>query len=128
MESSSVSAARCPAVRPATVSDVVAVTRRAQHCDASVVPRRGTMAVMALAPTAAAWRVLARVVNARPDELPAVLLSITYFFSLLCGYYILRPLREEMGIAGGVENLPWVFTATFLAMLAVVPFFGWLTT
>ena len=73
-------------------------------------------------------RLLGRVVDARPDELRPLLLSVTYFFCLLCGYYILRPLREEMGIAGGVENLPWVFTATFAAMVAAVPVFGWITT
>ena len=37
---------------------------------------------------------------------------------------MLRPLRDEMGIAGGVRNLPWLFTATFFVMLAVVPVFG----
>ncbi len=67
---------------------------------------------------------LARVVTLRPGELPALLWSFAYFFALLCSYYILRPLREEMGIAGGVENLPWLFTGTFLAMLAAVPAFG----
>ena len=73
-------------------------------------------------------RAVARSVNARPEELRALLLSFAYFFSLLCGYYILRPLREEMGIAGGVQALHWVFTATFIAMLAAVPLFGWITT
>jgi AAA family ATP:ADP antiporter len=34
-------------------------------------------------------------------------------------------MRDEMGIAGGVEHLHWVFSATFLAMLAVTPAFGW---
>ncbi len=53
--------------------------------------------------------------------------SFTYFFALLCGYYIIRPMRDEMGIAGGVEHLQWMFSGTFLAMLAVVPLFGWLT-
>jgi AAA family ATP:ADP antiporter len=37
---------------------------------------------------------------------------------------VLRPLRDEMGIAGGVRNLQWLFTATFVAMLAAVPLFG----
>jgi AAA family ATP:ADP antiporter len=37
---------------------------------------------------------------------------------------VLRPLRDEMGIAGGVRNLPWLFTATFLTMLAAVPLYG----
>ncbi|TAL34518.1 MAG: MFS transporter [Spirochaetes bacterium] len=48
-----------------------------------------------------------------------------YHFSLLCGYYIIRPLRDEMGIAGGVEKLQWMFSGTFVVMLAAVPLFGW---
>ncbi len=67
-------------------------------------------------------------INARPGELPALLWSFTYFFFLLCSYYILRPIRDEMGIAGGVDNLQWLFLGTFLAMLAIVPVFGWLTS
>lgn len=53
--------------------------------------------------------------------------SFAYFFCLLCGYYILRPVRDEMGIQGGLENLPWLFTATFFAMLAALPIFGWVS-
>ena len=43
---------------------------------------------------------------------------------MLCAYYILRPLRDEMGVAAGVANLQWLFTATFFVMLAVTPAFG----
>lgn len=68
------------------------------------------------------------VLRLAPGEAGAVAWALTYFFSLLCGYYILRPIRDEMGIAGGVENLQWLFLGTFLAMLAVVPLFGWLTS
>ena len=60
----------------------------------------------------------------RPDEVRALVWSFAYFFCLLAGYYVLRPLRDEMGIAGGVRNLQWLFTATFLVMLAAVPLFG----
>ncbi|MGH8648509.1 MAG: hypothetical protein ACREUP_04265 [Burkholderiales bacterium] len=67
---------------------------------------------------------LARVVAVRPGEARALLWSFAYFFCLLAGYYVLRPLRDEMGIAGGVRNLPWLFTATFFVMLAVVPVYG----
>ena len=67
---------------------------------------------------------LARVVNVRPNEVRALLWSFAYFFCLLAGYYVLRPLRDEMGIAGGVRNLPWLFTATFFVMLTMVPVFG----
>ena len=70
-------------------------------------------------------RRLARVVAVRPGEVAALLWSFAYFFCLLAGYYVLRPLRDEMGIAGGVKNLQWMFTATFVVMLAAVPVFGW---
>ena len=69
-------------------------------------------------------RWLSRVVSVRPGEARALLWSFAYFFCLLAGYYVLRPLRDEMGIAGGVRNLQWLFTATFLVMLAAVPVFG----
>ncbi len=67
---------------------------------------------------------LERVVGVRPGEAAAALWSFGYFFCLLASYYVLRPVREEMGIAGGVERLPWLFTGTFLAMLAATPLFG----
>lgn len=69
-------------------------------------------------------RALAKAVAVRPAETRALLWSFGYFFCLLAGYYVLRPLRDEMGIAGGVKNLPWLFTATFFVMLAAVPVFG----
>ena len=69
-------------------------------------------------------RWLERVAVVRPGEMPALLWSFAYFFCLLAGYYVLRPLRDEMGIAGGVRNLQWLFTATFVVMLAAVPLFG----
>jgi AAA family ATP:ADP antiporter len=67
---------------------------------------------------------LARVVAVKPGETRALLWSFAYFFCLLAGYYVLRPVRDEMGLAGGIKNLPWLFTATFFVMLAVVPVYG----
>jgi AAA family ATP:ADP antiporter len=66
-------------------------------------------------------KLLRRLVDVKAEEVGALLWSFAYFFCLLCGYYILRPVRDAMGIAGGVKNLPWMFTATFAAMLAAVP-------
>lgn len=68
---------------------------------------------------------LNRVLRVEPGELAPVAWAFIYFFCLLAGYYILRPLRDEMGIQGGVDALAWVFSATFVLMLAVVPLFGW---
>ncbi len=69
-------------------------------------------------------RLLQRIVEVRPDEVRALLWSCAYFFCILSSYYILRPLREEMGVAGGVENLPWLFTGTLTAMLLLHPPFA----
>lgn len=71
-----------------------------------------------------ARKLLARAVNARGRELSAALWAFAWFFSLLCGLYVLRPLREEMGIRGGVDKLHWLFTATFVVMVAAVPAFS----
>lgn len=67
---------------------------------------------------------LRRAVPATPQELAAALWSFGYFFALLAGYYVLRPLRDQMGIAGGTRALPWLFTATFVTLLAAQPIYG----
>jgi ATP:ADP antiporter, AAA family len=69
-------------------------------------------------------RFVAQAVPATPQERGAALWSFAYFFTLLAGYYVLRPLRDEMAIAGGVKNLAWLFTATFLVLLAAQPLYG----
>ena len=71
-------------------------------------------------------RRVGQLLSVAPGEVRVLIYSFAYFFCLLCSYYIVRPLRDEMGIAGGVEKLQWMFTGTFLAMLAAVPLFGWL--
>lgn len=65
-----------------------------------------------------------RLLNLKRDELVPCLWAAAYFFCLLCAYYILRPLREEMGIHGGIENLVWLFWATMAVMLLATPVFG----
>ncbi|WP_132256463.1 NTP/NDP exchange transporter [Methylobacterium segetis] len=69
---------------------------------------------------------LARLVDVRPGEGRALAWAWAYIFSILAAYYVLRPIRDQMGVAGGIENLPWLFTATLLGMLALNLPFGWL--
>jgi len=57
-------------------------------------------------------------------ERRAALWSFAYFFALLAAYYVLRPLRDQMAIAGGVQRLPWLFTATFATLLVAQPIYG----
>lgn len=66
--------------------------------------------------------------TANRQEWPALIGSFFYFFSLLCGYYIIRPVRDEMGIQVGLANLPWLFTVVFFVMLGLMPIFGWLVS
>ncbi len=67
---------------------------------------------------------LKRIVDVADDEVAALVTSFFYFFSLLAGYFILRPLRDEMGVAIGARNLPWLFTASLVAMLILVPIYS----
>jgi ATP:ADP antiporter, AAA family len=69
-------------------------------------------------------RWLGQALPATAEERAAALWSFGYFFTLLAGYYVLRPLRDQMGIAGGVRALPWMFTATFVTLLVAQPLYG----
>jgi ATP:ADP antiporter, AAA family len=65
-----------------------------------------------------------RMVDVKPDELRALGLAFVFHFIVLCSYYVLRPIRDEIGAAGGVENLPWMFGATLVAMLVANALFA----
>lgn len=71
-------------------------------------------------------RWLTRLFNLEKDEAGAVAAGFVLFFLLFAGYFMLRPVRETMGITGGVDNLQWLFTGTFVATLAAMPLFGWI--
>ena len=69
-----------------------------------------------------------RVVSVRPAELSALLASFTMFFALLSAYYIVRPVRDEMGVTVGKDAIHYLFSIVFVVMLAVVPVFGWIAS
>jgi len=74
------------------------------------------------------WRrIVAKVFDVEAHEVEPLALGLAMFFLLFAGYFMLRPVRETMGIAGGVQNLQWLFTGTFVATLAAMPLFGWLS-
>lgn len=71
------------------------------------------------------WReTVQAVTGAEPDEVVPLSWAFLYFFCLLCGYYLLRPVRDEMAIEGGVQNLPSMMTGTFLTLIVATPIFG----
>jgi ATP:ADP antiporter, AAA family len=71
---------------------------------------------------------LQRLVLLRPGEGVALLHAAAYFFCLLLSLYLLRPVREAMGIARGADWLPWLMTATLAAMLIANPVYAGLVS
>jgi len=68
-------------------------------------------------------RLLGRFIEVRPEEVPVVGWCWLYIFSVLSSYYIMRPIRDQAGVAGGVNNLQWLFTGTLVGMLVLnIPF------
>lgn len=69
---------------------------------------------------------LGRLAQVRLGEAPALGWAWLYIFSVLSSYYIMRPIRDQMGIAGGVNNLQWLFTGTLIGMLLLNVPYGYL--
>jgi AAA family ATP:ADP antiporter len=82
-------------------------------------------------------------------DFPPLLWSFLYFFFLLTGYYLLRPVRDAMGatadvaavfppsmiawfaerkVALGDFTLQVLFTGTFICMVVLQPVYGWLVS
>lgn len=62
--------------------------------------------------------------DVRPSERAALMLGFVFHFCVLASYYLVRPLRDALGLEGGADKLQWLFTATFVVMLLMVPVFG----
>ncbi|MBX3315919.1 MAG: hypothetical protein KF902_03535 [Phycisphaeraceae bacterium] len=68
---------------------------------------------------------ISHLLQVRPGEGRRLILSAAYFFLILFSYYMLRPVRETMGVEGGFSKLPWLMTGTLLAMLVINPVYAW---
>ena len=62
-------------------------------------------------------KLFTKIVDVKPDEIRALLLAFVFNFVVLGGYYVIRPIRDEIGADRGVENLPWMYTGTLIGML-----------
>jgi AAA family ATP:ADP antiporter len=71
---------------------------------------------------------LAGLLNVEPGEGPRLLLCALYFFLILFSYYMLRPVRETMGVEGGFDKLAWLMTGTLGAMLLINPLYAWVVS
>lgn len=68
-------------------------------------------------------KLFARLVPVRPGETGPMLLATAYGFCILFAYYLLRPVRDEIGAADR-GNLQLLWTAVFLVMLLAVPLYS----
>jgi len=64
----------------------------------------------------------ARPIAASANAAPA--LSALAFFFLMTSYYIIRPVRDQLGGAVGSQSLPLFYLVVFVVMLALTPVFG----
>jgi AAA family ATP:ADP antiporter len=71
-------------------------------------------------------RLLQRTFKIQADEVSLVLLSALLFYTLMTAYNILKPIRDTMGLAGGVRELENLFLFTLGAMALLAPVFGFL--
>jgi len=61
----------------------------------------------------------------KKGEWAPLIWSFLYFYFLLTSYFVVRPIRETMGVtAGGREIYDVLFTATFIVMLLLQPLYG----
>ncbi len=67
---------------------------------------------------------LNRIVAVEDKEVRPMLWATLYYFLVLAAYFVIRPIRDEAGVAGGVRNLPWLFLGTLLGMLLIHPLFA----
>ena len=66
---------------------------------------------------------MTRFFDVRPHEVAVVAWCWLDIFCILGSYYIMRPIRDQAGVAGGVQNLQWLFTGTLVVMLLLnIPF------
>lgn len=72
----------------------------------------------------AALRIFSKVVDVRAGEIKALILGFVFYFMVLSSYYVIRPIRDDFGAAGGIENLPWMFTGTLFTMLVTNTLFS----
>ena len=61
-------------------------------------------------------KLFAKVVDVKPEELRALWLGFLFFFVVLAGYYVIRPIRDNIG-ATYFENLWWMFTVVLVVMI-----------
>src|SRR6266487_6766386 len=68
-------------------------------------------------------KLFAKIVDVKPNEVRALWLAFVFFFVVLAGYYVIRPVRDNIG-ASFSENLWWMFTVVLVTMIVANALFS----
>src|SRR5438128_8768294 len=68
-------------------------------------------------------RIFTKIVDVKPEEIRALWLGFIFFFVVLAGYYVIRPIRDNIG-ATQFENLWWMFTVVLVALIVANALFS----
>ncbi|HEV7609410.1 MAG TPA: hypothetical protein VGO61_18870 [Steroidobacteraceae bacterium] len=60
------------------------------------------------------------------EERRALLMAAAGFFCLMCGYYMLRPIREALALEVGVQYNSILFSVVLACSAALLPIYWWL--
>ena len=62
------------------------------------------------------------------EEFLPLIKCFSFFFFVLASWYVLRPVRNEMAIEGGIFNLPYILLAIVIVMGLVNPLYSWIVS
>lgn len=77
-------------------------------------------------PSSLAFNLVSRIVQIERHELAAACGAFLTFALVLGGYYLIRPVRENISAEATADQRQMWFLLVFVVMLAAVPAFGWI--
>jgi len=69
-----------------------------------------------------------RIIDIPIEDRSSLLRAFFFFYFVLCSWYSIRPVRNEMAVQAGLENLPSLLSIVLLVMLIANPVYSWLVS
>lgn len=68
---------------------------------------------------------LAALTSLEPGEGRKAAWSAAFFFFVLFGYFLIKPVREALGVERGMSEMRWLFVGTLAVMFIANPIYAW---
>ena len=69
-----------------------------------------------------------RIFDIPAEDRSSLFRAFFFFYFVLCSWYSIRPVRNEMAVQAGLENLPGLLSIVLLVMLISNPVYSWLVS